>query len=78
MRAPSLVRFRRHARDRCRKYGRSPEEVADLVLAEHSRRESNPREADWLVAGRGLVVAYNWPDDGDPTTARVVTLWPRG
>jgi hypothetical protein len=74
---PSLVRFGRHARDRCHYYGRSPQEVADLILAEHDRRRRNPREADWLVSGRGLVVAYNWPDGEDSLTVRVVTLWPQ-
>lgn len=73
--APSVVRLGRHARDHCLDWGLSFQEVGDLVLAEHERRRRNPREADWLVAGRGLIVAYNWPDAGDPTSARVVTLW---
>lgn len=77
MSGPSRVRLGRHARDRCRYYDRSPQDVGDLVLAEHPRRRRNPREADWLVAGHGLVVVYNWPDDEDATMAHVVTLWPQ-
>jgi hypothetical protein len=45
------------------------------VLTRHGEREHNPGSADWLVAGRGMVVAYNWPDRGDATCGRVVTLW---
>jgi hypothetical protein len=73
---PSRVRLGRHARDRCLDYDRSPAEIADLVLANHRRRRRNPGSADWLLTARGLVVAYNWPDRDDPTTAHVVTLWP--
>ena len=76
MTRPSRVQFTTHAQQRCHDYSRSEQEVADLVLAEHDRRRLNPREADWLVSARGLVVAYNWPKAGDPTTAHVVTLWP--
>lgn len=74
---PRLVRLTRHAADRCREYGRSPQEVADLVLAEHDRRERNSGDADWLLTGHGMVVAYDWPDERDRAVARVVTIWPR-
>ena len=74
---PSRVRFSRHAVVRAAQVGRAPTDVADLVLDGHPRRRRNPREADWLVSAAGLVVAYNWPDGDDPTTARVVTLWPQ-
>ena len=30
---------------------------------------------DWRVRHEHLIVVYNWPDDTDATTARVVTLW---
>lgn len=75
---PARVAFSRHAEERCWQFRRGRQDVADLVLSGHARRERNPGAADWLLRARGLVVAYNWPDGDDPTTARVVTLWPQG
>ena len=77
MRGPSRVALRQHASDRCREFGHSVEAVSDLVLANHQRRRRNPGSADWLVLAGGLTVAYNWPDQGDTSTARIVTLWPQ-
>jgi hypothetical protein len=57
MRRPSRVRLAAHAQQRCHDYTRSEREVADLVLASHERRRRKPREADWLVPGRGLLMA---------------------
>jgi hypothetical protein len=34
---------------RCRRFDRSPADVAEIVLDGHSRRRSNPGSADWLV-----------------------------
>jgi hypothetical protein len=72
------VLFTRHAEERCSEFRRSRDEVADLVLTNHARRRRNPRAADWLVRAGGLVLAYNWPDRGNSTAARVVTLWRQG
>ncbi len=55
--------------------GISVRHVADLVLVEHARRRHNPGSADWLLIGRGIGVAYNWPDRDDRTRARIVTVW---
>ncbi len=74
---PSVVRFAEHAERRYREYGRSREEVIDLVLGGHQARERNPGSADWLVIGGGLAIVYNWPDRDDATTALVVSLWPQ-
>lgn len=76
--APARVAFTSHAEERCWQFRRGRREVADLVLAGHRQRRRNPGAADWLVRTGGLVVAYNWPDAGDPTTARVVTFWTQG
>jgi hypothetical protein len=51
--------------------------VAEIVLENHPVRRRNPGPADWLVEGGRLMIAYNWPDQGDATIARVVTLWPQ-
>jgi hypothetical protein len=72
---PSRVEFTKYAEDRAVQRGLSSRQVADLVLEQHERRRRNPRQADWVVRGRGLGVAYNWPDRGDRTTALVVTVW---
>lgn len=49
--------------------------VEDAVLQRHGRRTANPGAATWRVSFRGLVVAYDYPDRDDRTTARIVTLW---
>ncbi len=55
--------------------GISAIQVAELVLAEHSRRRRKPCSADWVLSGQGIGVAYNWPDRGDQATALVITVW---
>lgn len=65
----------RHAERRLVQHGIPRTDVEDVLLAEHPRRRSNPRSAAWLVSGRGITVAYNWPDGGDDTTAFVVTVF---
>jgi hypothetical protein len=74
---PVRVRFTVHAERRCSDYGRSPREVAEVVLGEHQRRRSNQGSSDWLVQTASVTVAYNWPDQGDSSSALIVTLWPR-
>lgn len=75
MDAPVRVSFTEHAAERASKHGVPYADVADAVLEGHSKRRRNPGSADWrLVAGR-LVIAYNWPHEGDQATAHVVTLW---
>lgn len=75
MRAPTLVQFTDHAEERIARRRLSRRQIAEVVLAEHSGRRHNPREADWIVSGRGVEIAYNWPDRGDETIALVVTVW---
>jgi len=72
---PSRVEFTNYAEGRAIRRGLSARQIADLVLDQHQRRRRNPRQADWVLSGRGLGVAYNWPDRGDRTTALVVTVW---
>jgi hypothetical protein len=67
--------FTDHAAERAQRYGVGFGDVADAVLEEHPRRRKNPGGADWQVRRARLVVVYDWPDRGDETTARVVTLW---
>lgn len=51
--------------------------VADVVLSGHARRVRNRGSGDWRVQSGRLTVVYNWPDQEDSLTARVVTLWSR-
>ena len=68
----SRVVLSRHAERRLVQHGILRADVEDVLLvAEHPRRRSNTRLAAWLVSGRGITVAYNWPDGGDDTTASV-------
>lgn len=76
MTPPSRVAFSEHALEQLARRGLSAEQVADAVLASHDRRRRNPHSAHWLVRARGVVVAYNWPDGDDHTTAYIVSAWP--
>lgn len=73
--APAIVAFTRHAERRLAERGIPTSEAAEVVLSEHHRRRRNPGEADWLVRGGGIALAYNWPDEGDEATALVVSGW---
>jgi hypothetical protein len=75
---PHRVALTDHAAERAEQYGVPWSEVADAVLGEHGRRRTNPGAADWLVQRGRLVVVYNWPDAGDESAARVVSLWIAG
>jgi hypothetical protein len=37
----------------------------------------NVGEADWLLGVGRLVVAYDWPADGEAAYAMIVTVWRR-
>lgn len=77
MNQPHLVVFTDHAAERAQRYGVPYGDVADAILEEHPRRTSNPGEADWQVRRGRLVVVYDWPNEDDKATARVVSLWLR-
>jgi hypothetical protein len=72
---PHRVEFTDHAAERAERYAVPYSEVADAVLEEHHRRRSNPGAAEWQIQRGRLVVVYDWPTEGDETTARVVSLW---
>jgi hypothetical protein len=72
---PHRVAFTDHAAERAERYAVPYSDVADTVLEEHTRRRTNPGSADWQIRRGRLVVVYDWPDAGDDTRARVVSLW---
>jgi hypothetical protein len=72
---PSRIAFTRHAELRADERGVSLQAAADVVIEEHPERRRNPGTADWIVRGKGIGVAYDWPAAGDTTLALVVTLW---
>lgn len=59
VKGPSCVDFATHADEQASVRGISAIQVAELVLAEHSRRRRNPGSADWVLSGQGIEVAYN-------------------
>jgi hypothetical protein len=70
-----------HAELRLGQRGLTRFEVEDAVREGHEIREVNPGDTDWRVEGhradgRPLVVIYDWPVRGDPTTVCVVSAWP--
>ncbi len=56
-------------------WGSHAASVEDVVLERHGERVRNHGGGDWKVVGHRVVVIYNHPDDGDPATALLVTLW---
>jgi hypothetical protein len=76
MKGPSRVAFIEHVAGCATRYEVPFMDVADAILQKHSSRRKNPGAGDWQVRRGPLVVVYNWPDEGDQTVARVVTLWP--
>lgn len=75
--SPTIVVWTDHALVKADSLGIARTDVEDAVLNGHESRTSNTGAADWLVTSARLATAYNHPDSGDQTTARVVTLWRR-
>jgi len=59
-------------------YGLAYVDVGDVVLDEHDRRQRNPGSGDWIAQSGRLTVVYNWPDEDDQSSARVITAWLSG
>lgn len=75
--APRRVRWTDHALGKAAMLGISRIDIEHVVIEHHQRRRRNARSADWLLVASRLVIAYDHPDHGDATTARVITLWRR-
>jgi AcrR family transcriptional regulator len=74
---PVFVSWTLHALDKARQLGFARGDVEDAVLDGHRQRLRNPGKAGWKVVGRRIVAVYEHPDDDDPLTARIVTVWRR-
>ena len=72
---PRRIRWTDHALDKAAFLGFPPTDVARVVITLHHMRRRNARAADWRVTSGRLVVAYDHPDHGDASTARIITLW---
>lgn len=72
---PLRVRWTDHALVKADMLGVARSDVEDAVVHGHGERTRNPGAAQWRVRAGRLVIAYDHPDAGDETTARVVTLW---
>ena len=73
--SPSIVAFTWHAERRALERGLVLPDLADLVLKHHDRRRRNPGNADWIIHASGVVILYDWPDEGDAITALVISVW---
>lgn len=74
---PARVAFTRHAERRAlerRLDLRDVAEVAEVVLSHHDQRRRKSRQGRLDRSCRGVAIAYNWPDDGDETTALVISM----
>jgi mRNA-degrading endonuclease RelE of RelBE toxin-antitoxin system len=49
--------------------------LAEALLENHSRRQRNVGRGDWQLRVGRFVLIYDWPDHGDRSTARVITVW---
>jgi len=76
--SPTRVVFSDHGAERCARYGLAYADVGDVVLDEHDRRQRNPGSGDWIAQSGRLTVVYNWPDEDDQSSARVITAWLSG
>lgn len=74
---PVFVSWTLHALDKARELGFARSDVEDTVLRGHRKRQRNAGSAGWQVLSERFVVVYEHPDDDDPLTARVVTVWRR-
>lgn len=75
MSGPSIFEWTLHARVKAGREALVPTDIEGAVAEHHDERRRNPREADWLLTVRRLVVAYNWPLEGDRTRARIISVW---
>jgi len=75
--APTRVRWTDHALEKAAWLGMTRVDAEHVVLDRHHARRRNARSADWLIVAGSFVIAYDHPDQGDPTGARIVTLWRR-
>jgi hypothetical protein len=63
--------------DKAARLGFARTDIEQVLVEHHHARRRNARAADWLLTSGRLVIAYDHPDHGDATTARVITLWRR-
>lgn len=75
--APSKVAWTAHAEIRAARIGWSHADAGQLVLSAFTSRRKNRGAAAWRVETRGTVFVFDWPDEGDVNTLRLVTLWNR-
>jgi len=72
---PSRVRWTGHARVKAQLLNAPPADIEDAVIEGHGSRRSNRGPAAWrLIVGR-WVILYDYPDEDDASSARIVTLW---
>ncbi len=74
---PYLARWTAHALVKAEILGLGRAEVERALIEHHHVRRRNPGAAVWRVTVDRLVIVYNHPDQGEPSTARIVTLWRR-
>ena len=71
---PHLVRWTNHALVKAGMLGLPRADVEDALIQHHNARQRNEGAAAWRVAVGRLVIVYDYPDQDDPSTARIVTL----
>jgi len=74
---PYLVRWTDHALVKAGMLGFPRADVEEALLQHHHARQRNQGAAGWRVTVGRIVIVYDHPDQGDPSTARLVTLWRR-
>lgn len=74
------IHWTSHALRRMAQRGLMREEVEGVIRQGHAARALNRGEADWRLYGvrsdgRRFAVVYDHPVLGDPTAARIVSVW---
>lgn len=73
--SPSAVRWTDHALAKAQVLGIARADIEFAVLEKHNRRQRNAGAGGWKLRAGNIVIVYDHPDQGDPTVARLITLW---
>lgn len=74
---PYILRWTAHALAKVEILGIDRTRVERAVLESDHFRRPNSGAAAWRINAGRLVIVYEHPDQGDPSAARIVTVWRR-
>jgi hypothetical protein len=72
---PARLIWTDHAVVKAQVLGFALNDVERALMDNHERRRRNRGPADWRLTVGRLVILYDYPDRGDASVARIITLW---